>query len=55
MKKQGAETCPKCKPHDIGYCDFFEDAKMRTKAGERQRKCSECGKYRWPDEFRPTP
>lgn len=41
----------RCEQHEINnlpYLAFHEDAEIRTKRGERQYKCAECGLWQWP-------
>lgn len=44
---------PTFKPGDQppdGYIAWHEWAKVQSNAGYRQRRCSECGKWRFPQE-----
>lgn len=44
----------KCRPWNLPYLAFHEDAEQRMKAGQEQSQCACCGLWRWPDE-KPIP
>ena len=37
------------------YLGWRRDADRRLKAGERQRRCLACDRWRWPDEITACP
>lgn len=41
-------------PPPIGYSDWHEWAAVQHKAGLRQKTCSRCGKYKYPQEIART-
>ena len=37
-------------PAPGGYLDWHEWARVQVRAGLKQRRCRECGRYRFPQE-----
>jgi hypothetical protein len=53
-KKFTPVAIPRCPWHNspvTSYLQFFEDAARRNKNGERQRQCSVCSYWFWPEHF----
>ncbi len=42
-------------PSFLPYMAFFYDARARTKAGEKQKKCKKCRYWLWPHEWGTAP
>jgi len=39
--------CPHREPEDLSYRDFIDDTIERVDKGEKQLKCSVCGRFIW--------
>jgi hypothetical protein len=37
--------------HGLGYLAWHADADRRSKAGQRQKYCTRCRRWRWPDGY----
>lgn len=43
------DPCPVAARFHLPYLAYHEDAEKRHKRGQKQRLCSTCERWRWPD------
>lgn len=55
VKRTPDQPCDWHKPSGLGYMEWHADAEKRAAAGEKQKKCKDCGRYFWPHEYGEKP
>lgn len=49
LKKPKRRRVSACEEPCLPYSAWHEDAERREKAGQRQKYCTVCKRYQWPD------